>query len=72
MPFTILSAIYRTSGSQDLLAGGGPAEDSRSDKGRCRGPGGAGPRARAPWRDRHGANPRPPPRPDPFADRGFL
>src|SRR6476619_1381014 len=31
MPFTILFAIYRTSGSQDLLAGGGSAEDSRSD-----------------------------------------
>jgi len=45
---TILSAIYRKCGSQDLLAGDGPAEDSRGDTGRRRDPGGAGPRARAP------------------------
>ncbi len=44
MPFTILSAIYRTSGSQDPPAGDRPAEDSRSGTGRRRGPGADDPR----------------------------
>ena len=48
MPFTNLSAIYRTSGSHDPPAGDGPAEDSRSGTGRRRGPGGAAPESPRP------------------------